>query len=490
MDILLAISIAAIFVSMISGIYGGAYDTFEYSHEKSYLLDIYDLQKDQLTNLVPYGASSTKNIIANAKWFGNDMVQTSITVSSSSYLFDNNVVNAITSTTSALVRSPFSQEIQFEKVEQYPFGNLFESAGTSICSVDFFSSNIVGSYAFMHHNPAPVIISPQITSMPLPISPSIPLTDLEVRNGIAYISSDSSTASDPDIFIVDIHNPAGAFIRSSLNTGPGISSIALAGREIFGAAVSTAFQLHTIRIGTPDTIILENKYKLPLPYATATAPLSSSIFYSKGYVFLGTEKWDGDEFSIIDVANPSAPFRFGGIETSSKINNIFVRNNIAYLASSDEKQLRLVDIGDLSSPIIINSFNPSGWQRQEGKIISFFEDSLSLGRTSGGFNIPQDHELFTWASSSSLTSGQNDVGLNSLDQSGGVYGLVMDRSLLFVATRQSGKELQVFDHNLSSTTAQTFNLSVQPQSMTCDGSDLYILSHNSPMINKISFADQ
>jgi hypothetical protein len=210
--------------------------------------------------------------------------------------------------------------------------------------------------------------------------------------------------------------------------------------------------------------------------------LASSIFYKNNKVYLGTEKWSGEEFNIIDVSDVINPVKIGGLEIGSKVNDIYVDGNIAYVASSDQFQLRVVDIKNPNNPTVLNTFSPSGWQRQEGKTISLFEQSLNFGRTSGGFNFISDHEAFSWLANSSTTL-DNPF---SIDVPSGVYGIVRDRDRIYLATRQVDRELQIFDTQLSASTSSAYSLPIQPQAMTCDGDHLYILAHTAPVIYKIS----
>ncbi len=501
-DIILALTLATLFVVIITQSSRNLRDVFESARERNRLLDVYEQHASEFEDLMPYESrvitfdadgwnTSTTTIGAIARWYGNDRIQTDVTISTES------PGTFATSTTG------YSRHITFDVIRNFSFTNINNFAGTPLCSVDFTNKEVVGSYSFQRDLnlintstflslKSPQSLVPTITPITLPVNPLLPLTDIEARNGVVYISSDSPLASDPDLFIIDIKDPKHAQIISSINTGPGIASITLAGNRVFAAAASTATQLHVIRLDGLNLPILEKKYQLPLPYATATPPLASSIFYNKNHVFIGTTKWDGNEFSIIDVSNPVGSVQISGLETGSQINDIFVRDNIAYITGSDQQQLSVVNIHNLSNPSLLASFSPSGWQRQEGKALSFFEDSLNMTRTSGGFNIKQDHELFSWATTSlaELNSGivpSDSFAPKSVDISGGAYGVVTDRSYIYVATRQLNKEFQIFDQNLSTTTAKTFSLPALPQTMTCDGDYLYILANNAPVIYQILF---
>ncbi len=455
-DILVAISLATLFIITISQSSGNSRTVFEFAKERQRLLDVYKAHAEEFDGMNAYESRehilesddpdfspfATTTITGYAHWYGNDRIQTDI-----------------------IVFTP-RQSIRFSKVNSYPFSDINDAAGTPLCSVS--------------HS-----INPKITPIVVPADPSLPLTDIEVRNGRAYISTDSARQSDPDILIVDIKDPARPGLISGLHTGPGISSIVVAGKRIFAAVTSRTGQLQVISMPDLSNPIIESSYKLPLPYATATPPLASAIFFDRNLIYLGTEKWDGEEFSIIDVSDPVQPFKIGGLEMGSKVNSILVRDGIAYAAASDQKQLSVIDVHDPVHPFLIDWYGPSGWERQEGKALSFFEDQLAFGRTSGGFNVKSDYELFKWGSSTAPFVHSSDT--TSTDTAGGIYGIVMDRSFIYTATRQSGREVQILNHNLSTTTAASIALPTLPQTMTCDGDFIYVLSLSAPIIYKISF---
>jgi hypothetical protein len=289
-------------------------------------------------------------------------------------------------------------------------------------------------------------------------------TDLEVRNGVAYISMDSSQTSLPDLYILDVHDPHHPLLLSSINTGPGIAALEVAGPYVYAANVSTTNQLQIIDITNRLAPKLISKFKLPLPNASSTPPLGSSLFYNKGYVYLGTEKWDGDEFSIIDVHIPTNPRFVGSYKTNTLINDIYVAGTEAYLAASDMGQMRVMDIQNPASIQLLSQFSPSGWETQQGKTISFFEDGLFLGRTVGGFNVLTNHEAFNFSSTTEL--------LNSRDVPGGVYGIVYRPPYFYLATHSLGHEFQVWNSSLNQQVFDT-SLGFNPQKIVCDNNTFY-----------------
>ena len=474
LDVLVALSLTALFATSLFELSESTQHLYSRAHDTYHLIEVYQRHLGEIRILMPYESqeiidtevnantlvSSTTTIQVRARWYGNDRIQKDVQIFSA------------------------TNSVQFTEVYVYPYSLPHESAGTPLCSPDFTSQAVIGSYDFYHRkNDDTQELELLIRPILLPISQTMPITDIQVRNGIAYLSTDSSQQSDPDMLVVNIRDPSHPELLSGIHTGPGISGISIVANRVYAAVTSRTAQFQIIRLNSLSSLSIEASYKLPLPYASATPPLGSAVFVSNEYVYLGTDKWDGDEFSIIDVSNPLSPRKVGGFETGSKINAIYVRNGFAYIAASDQEQLRIIDVHDPSHPVLVSSLSPSGWERQEGKSISYNEDVLYVGRTSGGFNITKDHELFRWASSS--VQEQQLATYGSVEIPGGVYGMVADRSYVYTISHQTNKEFQIFKHSLASSTMQSFALPTIPQRITCDLDSIYITSASAPVIYQL-----
>ena len=460
-DILTALALATMFVALITRSTIETYDMFVFADERNKLLNIYEIHQDEFADLVPYESrlimvpptnqgDGTTTITASARWYGNERIETSIKVFRDGY---------------TKLYSPFASFTAIHGSSEVLDGDV---SGTSLCTAEFMEKQD---------------IKPTIKPIVLPIDRALSLTDIEVRNGVAYISVDSTIASDPDLFILNIRDADHPIVLSSINTGPGISSITLAGARVYAAAASSAAQLHIIRLLSLDTPILEKKYQLPLPQASTSPPYGISIAYDRGKVYLGTEKWDGEEFTIIDISLIANPTKIGGLEIGNQVQDIAINQNNAYIVGPGHNQLRRIDISDLNNPALQNSFSSSGWERQEGNVVTIFEDALNIGRTSGGFNIVADHEVFSWATTSKISLSD----YISLDRKGGIYGLVIDRSHVYFVSRDINREFQIFNRDLSTTTATFYSLPAIPGRLVCDNSSLYLLAHEAPVIYQIIF---
>lgn len=436
-DAIVAIGLAVVFASLLAAASAEARRIFDQAATRRELLDQYEAEAETI-----FGTDD------EAVPFGNDRVEATAVVESSDK----------------------RHSVSFSRIRAYPYGQLSDAAGAPLCSTDFAGDG------------GRLPPYPTVKPIALPVDPLLPLTDLEVRGSIAYVSADSSVGSDPDIMAFDISDSGHPKLVSSLDTGPGLVDIAVSGRHIFAAAASTAAQLHSIIIGPGRGLSLEGMFRVPLPSATSTYPRGSAVGYEHGRAYLGTERWDGPELIVVDVSDPTTPRALGGYEVGSKVESTAVHRNIVFLATAgDPGQLERVDATDPLYLARDGSAAFSGSGRQAGRIASIFEDTLVLGRTSGGFDIRSDHELFSWASSTDIASPTASANIP-----GGVYGAVADRSRIYVATREMDKEFRIFDRKLATTTTRTVSLPVAPQALTCYLDRLYLLAHTAPVIYEIS----
>jgi hypothetical protein len=288
-------------------------------------------------------------------------------------------------------------------------------------------------------------------------------TDLEVRNRIVYLATDSSIAGLPDLYIWNTEDPHYPYLLSVLNSGPGFSAIEVAGHYVYAANLGTTNQLQIIDISSREAPVVVAKLKVPVPTASTSAPFATSIFYKKGFIYLGTEKWEGSEFYIIDVKNPLQPQILGSMETGTQVNDIYVYGNKAYVTGSKEYQMQIFDVSNPQTIILTSILSPTGWETQTGKSISLFEGNVGWGRTTGGFNVITNHELFIAATSSSI----------SKDVPGGVYGLQIWPDVVAIITRLSGQEFQIWDKQLAVKILQ-LSLNASPIRLGCDGKDVYV----------------
>jgi hypothetical protein len=350
-----------------------------------------------------------------------------------------------------------SSSISFNILEP----DTFSAYGKDTCPPILDFSNIVSSS----------------TSAALPISSSNLITDLEVKDSFAYISTNSGSSTDPDLFIFDISDMTNPKLISSLNTGPGLAALTVVGPYIFAANKSSVNQLQIIDIHDRSHPILLSQAKVPLDIASSTRPNASAIFYDKGFIYLGTEKGDSPELTIWNVADPAHPSLVGRYEIGNKMEKIIIDSNRAYIAGSGANQLMVFDISDPTHPILVTTLAPIGWQTQSGKALDLFEGEIALGRDTGGFNNKANPEFILYDSSTIAQQGL-------FDEPGGIYGIIARPPHFLVLTHRLSGQLRSDDK--FGTTSAAYNVPGIPAALSCDWGNLYVASNNNPFITLIN----
>jgi hypothetical protein len=354
-----------------------------------------------------------------------------------------------------------SNSISFNTLEPYTFSGF----GKDTCPPILYFSNPV---------------SPPVGTV-LPISSSNLITDLVVKDNFAYISTNSSSSTDPDLFIFDISDITNPKLISSLNTGPGLAAIAIAGPYIFTTNKSSINQLQVIDIHDRSHPLIISQGKVPLDIASSTRPNGSTIFYDRGLIYLGTEKGDSPELTIWNVADPVHPQLAGTYEIGSKIEKIVVDSSHAFLASSGINQLVVLDVSNPGNPTIVTTSSPSGWQTQSGQATDLFEGEIALGRDAGGFNNKANPEFILYNVSD---APQNYlIQQSSFDEPGGIYGIVARPPHFLVLTHRSSGQLRSDDK--FGTTSAAYAIAGTPTALSCDWGNVYVASNNGPSITLI-----
>lgn len=248
------------------------------------------------------------------------------------------------------------------------------------------------------------------------------------RNGYVYITADSNVTSDPDLYIMKDGGILGA-----ISTGPGLRDISIVKGFAYVANTSTRSQVQKIDITNPES---------PLVVASfAFASTGNAIYFDQDTIYVGAEKVNGPELVVLDLDL----YKIKQYEIGSQVNDVLVTDKI-YVAASDQNQLHI--LGE-------STFSPNGWETQQGKALAASGTAIYFGRTVGGFNNKENHELFL-------------LGSTSTDIGAGVYGLVSTNDVLFVASRG----IQIWKKPF--TYISTIALQSDPISLSCDRNTLVV----------------
>ncbi|MDO8575309.1 MAG: hypothetical protein Q7R78_01240 [bacterium] len=216
-------------------------------------------------------------------------------------------------------------------------------------------------------------------------------TGIIAKGDLIFVSTNSTIVSDPDLYIYslnedDVDSPK-LILESSLNTGPGLNSLSVVGNYLYVANTGSAGQMQVIDVSDIKNPELTSSIKV----ASSTVK-GVSVYYHKEHIYLGTTK--SASTSELFIFDSNTRELKNSYETNTQINAILAYKNYLLLATPNDPQLRILDIADPDTPIYLDGFTPSGFQTQEGNTISRDRNNIYFGRTVGGFNNINNHELF------------------------------------------------------------------------------------------------
>lgn len=175
-------------------------------------------------------------------------------------------------------------------------------------------------------------------------------TNVFVRGTTAYLTQLGS--GSPEFTIINVSNPAAPTTVGSLNLNGSAMSVVVLGNSAAVASTDNNSELQVVNITNPAT-----------PTLTGTANLggtsdAGTIAGSGNSVMLG--RLDGT-VSIIDISFPFFPIltsTFGG--AGGAVNDVALGNNGNYMflaTSAGNAEFQVVDISNLSSPVLLDSIN-------------------------------------------------------------------------------------------------------------------------------------
>lgn len=305
-------------------------------------------------------------------------------------------------------------------------------------------------------------------------------TDVDVFNRMAYVTTDASAVNKPDFYIVDVSNPNinDLPVINSLNTGPGLKALHVAGRYAYVANESINGQLQIIDVQvSPPQIV--STYKITVVTGNGAQALGDSIFYKDGYVYLGlTTTASGPEFNIIDVRNPAVPVWIGGYAIGHDVNAIFVRGIYAYVASPDNAELKIFDISNPSSPSLVGQVDLPD-NSANGKSIAIVGNMLYLGRTQGASPSTNELQLMN------ITNPMLPVLGASADIDSTINAISIRDNLAFMVTSDTNLGFQIWDLNTMTLFGSKNVQQTSTGGMDCEGNYIYIAQRSNKALQII-----
>lgn len=259
-------------------------------------------------------------------------------------------------------------------------------------------------------------------------------SSIDMLTDKTVIALRSSSELEPDIAVRDSDGQ-----MFYLDIGPGINKIDAADHHAFAAVHSSSSQLaifDTNSAASPALIATSS-----LPGVAGARPEAVSIFYFDSRVYIGTKRTAGHEFHIFDVSNPAAPRWLGSREINHNINDIAVKDGLAFLATSGNiRDLIVLDVRDPGNITQLIALDLPG--NEDGRSVFVSGNFIFLGRYRS--TVPDRHELHV-LSYQIKTDGSIEINpLDSIATQADVTGLVAAGNLVFASTAAVAKEFQIF----------------------------------------------
>jgi prepilin-type N-terminal cleavage/methylation domain-containing protein len=335
------------------------------------------------------------------------------------------------------------------------------------------------------------------------------ISALSIRAGVLAIAVSTTTrATDPTLFFFDISSSSTAprflppaFDNASVSRS-GYTALAanpdgFFAANGFGSASAatcahdelTCAQVHSFRVmnGVP-----ERSDSLRIPTTSPERAITTSgagaagaalAYREDGYLYLGLQKTTaGQELQSIDVHDPSALRRIGGMAIGRSVNDITIATSTAYIATDDNtssgKAVVAVDSTDPTTLYELGSyrFPGAGYVQKVNRIGS----RLYTGR-SYALGTSEEFSILDRSDSHTLTRlGGIDLGTAHSPQS--VRGIIVRDFLAFVLTDSSLQLWNITNPNISASTQPYASIPIPSGTGTafaCRGNLMYIGSVDS-----------
>jgi VCBS repeat-containing protein len=267
------------------------------------------------------------------------------------------------------------------------------------------------------------------------------------NNGTFFGFDISNPASKP-VFLFGVDNANG--ISEGLNSVAVNSHYAYVANAYTGSSATCTQAANCAQLQIFDTdnpTAASKNLKIPVTVTGNKLAYGTNVFYNKGYVYLGLAKasGSGNEFQVIDVGggtgSPTNPIIKGtGYHVGNGVNAIFVKDNLAYIATPNTENLTIVDV-DPTSATFLQRVGGSGTLAgsSNGESIYVKDGIIYLGRTFG------TNEFYLLNSPSGSTNKFKDIGGGSGTS---VNGILIREYLAFLITNA---QFQIWNTNGSIT---------------------------------------
>jgi hypothetical protein len=174
-------------------------------------------------------------------------------------------------------------------------------------------------------------------------------------NSKVYIGTQKATG--PEFHVIDVSNPSSPTDLGSFEVNGAINMIYVKNNIAYIAFAGDNYELKILDVSDPANIREFYKYNAP-----GDSEKGKSVFVvgSKLYLgrTLGGNHSDHHEFHILDVSSSTSPVNLGSKDLAADLNDLRIRNDLAFLATADaNKEFQVWDISNPSNISLWSSFN-------------------------------------------------------------------------------------------------------------------------------------
>lgn len=164
----------------------------------------------------------------------------------------------------------------------------------------------------------------------------------------AYIGSERSSGQEFQIF--DVGNPASPAFLGSAEIGADVNDIYVLGNTAYLATSRSDAAVMIFDVSNPSSPSLLSSFSDPMGGGVGFSVFATS----PGTLFAGI----GGGLRILDVSNPRSPVPLGRFDAGGAVNDIYVRDYLAFLATANSNtEFQAVNIDSLQNPALHSSLN-------------------------------------------------------------------------------------------------------------------------------------
>lgn len=268
-------------------------------------------------------------------------------------------------------------------------------------------------------------------------------TSLAVLSSIVYLTADASDRKKDDFYIIDATDGTNPIILGRVNTGRGLSAVAIQGTFAYVAHDHDDDQLQIISLAVPGAPTLTSSLDLGDEKGRA-------VGVSGATVLLGTEADEDEELFFVNAANPLLPTVTSSFEIGDQVNDIFVVGTTAYIATSNDlRELVIIDFTNPAAPVQVGAVDVPGEDDGQGIFVNITDNRAYLVREEDG-NHPTHAEMIVI----DVTDPGIPTVLGALEFSEDINAVTQADELAFIATSLASEEFQIYD--VSDPTAITY----------------------------------